>query len=130
LYIRDGISRLFGFIGYRSAEEATEAQRYFNNTFIDTSKIIVDFAFTYGDNNIPRPWSKHSKGSSGWKKKEEQQSVKKKSNDIDEEMKPKGAIDEIFSRKRKREETEELKSDKKFAEFMEVATKKKKKLLG
>lgn len=39
---RDGASRQFGFIGFRSAEEAADALKYFNRTFIDTSRIVVE----------------------------------------------------------------------------------------
>ena len=37
-------SRLFGFVGFKTEEEASIAKKFFNNTFIDTSKIIVDYA--------------------------------------------------------------------------------------
>ena len=39
---RDGRSRLFGFVGYRSASEAEGAVKYFNRTFLDTSRITVE----------------------------------------------------------------------------------------
>lgn len=42
LLCRDGASRQFGFIGFRSAEEAADALKYFNRTFIDTSRIVVE----------------------------------------------------------------------------------------
>lgn len=61
---KDGRSRLFGFIGYRSAEEANRAVKYFNNTFIDTSRVTVELAKSFGDSTIARPWSQYSRGSS------------------------------------------------------------------
>ena len=42
LACRDGASRQFGFVGFRSAEEAADALKYFNRTFIDTSRISVE----------------------------------------------------------------------------------------
>ena len=39
---RDGKSRQFAFIGYRTNEEAEEALKYFNNTYIDTCKITCE----------------------------------------------------------------------------------------
>lgn len=39
-------SRLFGFVGFRTEDEAAKARKYFNSTFIDTSKIVVEFAKT------------------------------------------------------------------------------------
>jgi multiple RNA-binding domain-containing protein 1 len=39
---QDGTSRRFAFIGYKTEEEAQKAMKWFNRTFIDTSKITVD----------------------------------------------------------------------------------------
>ncbi|KAJ3092773.1 hypothetical protein HK102_003036 [Quaeritorhiza haematococci] len=66
---RDGVSRRFGFIGYATEKEAQEAIRYFNSTYIDTSRITVEPAKTIGDPSLARPWSRHSKGSSAHEKK-------------------------------------------------------------
>ena len=59
-------SRLFCFIGYKSEVEAAAAKKFFHNTFIDTSRILVDFAKPQGDPELPRAWSKFSKGSSAY----------------------------------------------------------------
>ena len=40
-FTKDGKFRQFGFIGFRSEEEAKKAIEYFNNTYIDASKIQV-----------------------------------------------------------------------------------------
>ncbi|WVY91495.1 hypothetical protein V8G54_037009 [Vigna mungo] len=58
---KDGKSRQFAFIGYRTENEAHEAIRYFNNSFLRTSKITCEVARKLGDENLPRPWSRHSK---------------------------------------------------------------------
>lgn len=39
---RDGTSRCFGFIGYKTSQEAERAQKWFNRTFVDSSRIMVD----------------------------------------------------------------------------------------
>jgi multiple RNA-binding domain-containing protein 1 len=44
-YCKDGKFRQFGFIGYKTEEDATKAISYFNNTFIDASKIVVSINF-------------------------------------------------------------------------------------
>ena len=62
----DGKSRQFGFIGYRSNGEAQDAIKYFNKTFMDTSRIQVELAIKYHDEPQQRPWSKYSKGSSAY----------------------------------------------------------------
>ncbi|GAC98704.1 RNA recognition motif containing protein [Pseudozyma hubeiensis SY62] len=48
----DGTSRKFGFVGYRSDDEAQQALDYFNRTFIDTSRISVELAKKIGDEEL------------------------------------------------------------------------------
>uniref|UniRef100_A0A565CFH3 RRM domain-containing protein n=1 Tax=Arabis nemorensis TaxID=586526 RepID=A0A565CFH3_9BRAS len=55
-----GKSRQFAFIGFRNEQEAQEAIKYFNNSFLDTSRITVEFAYQVDDANTPRPWSRYS----------------------------------------------------------------------
>ncbi|PWZ01528.1 RNA-binding domain-containing protein [Testicularia cyperi] len=50
----DGTSRKFGFVGYRSEAEAQQALDYFNHTFIDTSRISVEFAKKLGDEDLEK----------------------------------------------------------------------------
>ena len=40
-FSKDGKFRQFGFIGYKTEEEAQKAVEYYNNSFIDTSKLVV-----------------------------------------------------------------------------------------
>lgn len=39
---KDGTSRRFGFIGYKTPAEAERARKWFNRTFVDSSRITVD----------------------------------------------------------------------------------------
>lgn len=66
IMFKDGKSRLFGYIGFKE-NIAQKAVDYFNGTFIDTSKIVVELAVSFVDNKN-RPWSKYSKGSSAFEK--------------------------------------------------------------
>ncbi|SPO25066.1 probable RNA-binding protein [Ustilago trichophora] len=50
----DGTSRKFGFVGYRSEEEAQQALDYFNRTFIDTARISIEFAKKIGDEELAK----------------------------------------------------------------------------
>lgn len=59
-------SRQFGFIGFKSEKHAQKALKYFQNTYIDTSKIELDFAKRQGDESLPRAWSRHTLGSSAY----------------------------------------------------------------
>ncbi|KAI4297016.1 hypothetical protein L6164_036928 [Bauhinia variegata] len=57
---KDGKSRQFAFIGFRTEHEAEEAIKYFDKTYIQTCRIACEVARKIGDPNIPRPWSRHS----------------------------------------------------------------------
>ncbi|KAK1583281.1 hypothetical protein Q3G72_022445 [Acer saccharum] len=57
---KDGKSRQFAFIGFRTEQEAEEAIKYFNRSFLDTCRLTCEIAHKVGDPNMPRPWSRHS----------------------------------------------------------------------
>ena len=44
IMVKNGKSRLFGFVGFKNEEAAQKAQKFFNNTYVHTSKVTVDFA--------------------------------------------------------------------------------------
>lgn len=50
---RDGTSRRFGFVGYKTEAEAQKAQKWFDKTFIHSSRISV--AIVDGANDAPAP---------------------------------------------------------------------------
>lgn len=50
---RNGESRRFAFIGYKSTDDADAAVRYFDNSFINTSRISVEVAKTFSDPTVP-----------------------------------------------------------------------------
>ncbi len=56
-----GLFRRFAFIGYHDEAQADKAVKYFDKTFIESCRIDVDLAKPYGDKEIPRTWSQHSK---------------------------------------------------------------------
>lgn len=39
---KDGKSRQFGFVGFRTEQEAEEALKYFNKSYLDTCRIICE----------------------------------------------------------------------------------------
>ena len=63
---KEGKSRQFGFVGFRSAEAAARALKHFDKSFFDTSKLQLEAARRFGDDELARPWSRHSKGSSAY----------------------------------------------------------------
>lgn len=106
---KEGKSRQFGFVGYRTEEEAQVAVKYFRNAFLDTCKLSCEVAFKIGDSNIPRPWSRHSQ------KKEED--IKKSINDRDSAF-PKSNKNEDPKENPKSSITD--KDDPLFQEFLQV----------
>uniref|UniRef100_A0A7S0ZHN6 RRM domain-containing protein n=1 Tax=Timspurckia oligopyrenoides TaxID=708627 RepID=A0A7S0ZHN6_9RHOD len=64
VYTRDGKHRQFGFVGFKNESYCKKAMSLYNNTFLDTSRISVEIAKPFGDQSLPRPWSKYSEGSS------------------------------------------------------------------
>ena len=65
----DGHSRQFAFIGYKTSEEARNAQKYFDKTYFNTSKLIVSMAVNKGENTSDRAWSKYTAGTSAYVKR-------------------------------------------------------------
>lgn len=64
---RDGQSRQFGFVGFRSVAEAQAAVKYFNRSFMGAQRLTVEFAEKYGGSHLPRAWSKYTEGTSRYK---------------------------------------------------------------
>ena len=80
---RNGRPRHFGFVGYRSEQEAEAAVKHFNKTFLNSVRIEVEIAKRFGDPSIPRPWSRYAKGSSAYAKIQKEQSQRDVNNDDD-----------------------------------------------
>ncbi|XP_071445939.1 probable RNA-binding protein 19 [Hetaerina americana] len=116
-YTKDGKFRQFGFVGYKSEEESKAALEYFNNTYLNATKIKVELCADLGDPNKPKSWSKYASDSSI--SKEKKSTVIKneiQDNESEEEEKEKGIIDKINKHK----------NDPLFAEYMETHMKTKK----
>ena len=61
----DGRSRKMAFVGFRDQSVADKALKHFHRTFLDTSKIDVEYAVNPREaKEAIRPWSKYSEGSS------------------------------------------------------------------
>ncbi len=77
---KDGKSRQFAFVGFRSDTDAALACKKLNGTYVGTSRVQVEIARPAGDPGLARPWSRHSKGSSAHTKRlerEEREEVEK-----------------------------------------------------
>ena len=58
---KSGNSRRFGFIGFRSVDDADKAVAILNKTYIGTSKIVAAFALPVGDSHLPETIGRLSK---------------------------------------------------------------------
>ncbi|XP_045441368.1 probable RNA-binding protein 19 isoform X2 [Pipistrellus kuhlii] len=107
-FTKDGKFRKFGFIGFKSEEEAQKALNHFNKSFVDTSRIMVEFCKSFGDPTKPRAWSKHAQQASQTKPP-----PKDKDSVTPETKKDK-------KKKKAANELEKLKEDTEFQEFLSV----------
>ena len=108
---KQGTSRKFCFVGFKKDEEASAAIKYFNKTFIGSSRVEVEIAKPYGDETIARPWSKYSIASSAYKKKHEVEETDKT------ESKPaagKNKLEQLL------EDYTVLEQEQSFQEFLDV----------
>ncbi|NXF08254.1 RBM19 protein, partial [Smithornis capensis] len=113
-FTKDGKFRKFGFIGYKSEDEAQTALNHFNKSFIDTTRITVELCKSFGDPSKPRAWSKHSQKALALEKQTE---------------KPVSSAATAATKKGKKKKDptgnlKELEEDKKFQEFLVVHQKR------
>ncbi|KAH0517111.1 putative RNA-binding protein 19 [Microtus ochrogaster] len=109
-FTKDGKFRKFGFIGFKSEEEAQAALSHFNRSFIDTSRITVEFCKSFGDPTKPRAWSKHAQKPSQ-PKQSSQASIPSDTKKDDKKKKVPSDL-------------EKLKEDAEFQEFLSIHQKR------
>lgn len=119
---RDGRSRQFGFVGFLTNQDAKTARTRLDKSYVGVSKVVVDFAHAIGADAIPRPWSKHSKGSSAYDKKYRASEEEKRKEFLRKEKK---RNQEIAAKKKKENQNEMSEKDRAaFHEFQETAGKR------
>ena len=121
----DGTSRQMAFVGFKTEEMATKALKYFDKTFIDTSRVEVQYARSVHSAQIPRPWSKYSVGSSANEEKEKKKAPPKEDEEGERWIGAREAkklakqrARELYDPRYKAEQL--MKVDPKFREFMEL----------
>ncbi|KAM4746173.1 putative RNA-binding protein 19 [Anableps anableps] len=62
-FTKEGKFRKFGFVGFKSEEDASRALKHFNKSFVDTSRVTVEMCKAFGDPTKEKAWSKHSQRS-------------------------------------------------------------------
>ncbi|CAK1551172.1 unnamed protein product [Leptosia nina] len=112
-YTKDGKFRNFGFIGYRTEEQANAAREHFDETFVNSMKISVQACANLGDEKKPRAWSKYATDSNAYKKihKDEQQDTNKPKKKLSKAERHNNKIRELLKKH---------KDDPLFAEFIEA----------
>uniref|UniRef100_A0A6Q2Y9B3 RRM domain-containing protein n=1 Tax=Esox lucius TaxID=8010 RepID=A0A6Q2Y9B3_ESOLU len=60
-FTKDGKFRKFGFVGFKTEEDADKALKHFNKSFVDTSRVTVEMCKSFGDPTKARAWSKHTR---------------------------------------------------------------------
>ena len=74
LKTKEGKSRKMAFIGFKRTLHAEKAVQAFHRAYFDTSRLIVEKAFSSSDkkkgngnveSDVSRPWSRHSKPTAG-----------------------------------------------------------------
>lgn len=102
---REGKSRRFGFVGFKSDEDASKVVKYFNESFIDTARISVEVAKSFGDSTVDLPWKEKKRLAD-----EQEAELKRKREEREEERNAKRPkMNSIFD-----------KNDTKFNEYLEV----------
>ena len=123
-----GESRRFGFVGFVTEEQAQSAVQHFNQTYIGTSKVVVEVARPYGDQELSRPWSRYSKGSSAYQKRELKKTNAHAQNESPAKAegkvnKLKQVVEERSKLSATLAEYDELETDPQFQEFLEAQSK-------
>ncbi|KAK1893181.1 putative RNA-binding protein 19 [Dissostichus eleginoides] len=62
-FTKDGKFRKFGFVGFKAEEDANNALKHFNKSFVDTSRVTVEMCKAFGDPTKAKAWSKHTQSS-------------------------------------------------------------------
>ncbi|XP_047448458.1 probable RNA-binding protein 19 [Mugil cephalus] len=62
-FTKDGKFRKFGFVGFKTEDDATRALRHFHKSFVDTSRVTVEMCKAFGDPTKAKAWSKHTQNS-------------------------------------------------------------------
>uniref|UniRef100_A0A3P9KUU6 Probable RNA-binding protein 19 n=1 Tax=Oryzias latipes TaxID=8090 RepID=A0A3P9KUU6_ORYLA len=59
-FTKDGKFRKFGFVGFKSEDDASRSLKHFNKSFVDTSRVTVEICKAFGDPTKGKAWSKHT----------------------------------------------------------------------
>ncbi|RVD86793.1 uncharacterized protein DFL_005050 [Arthrobotrys flagrans] len=108
--------RRIAFIGYKTPEQANAAVKYFDRSYIKTSRLSVELAKSTKDGSLSRPWSANTPSSSAYAKKHsldepaaKARSLKRKRDEVVEAKKSEGTKGNSFDE-----------NDPKYKEYMQL----------
>ncbi|XP_072770472.1 probable RNA-binding protein 19 [Nerophis lumbriciformis] len=85
-FTKSGKFRKFGFVGFKSEEDANNALKHFNRSFVDTSLVSrVEMCKSFGDPTKAKAWSKHTQSSAPDKPSKPTKTDNEKAEHISEE---------------------------------------------
>uniref|UniRef100_A0AAX7SGH1 Probable RNA-binding protein 19 n=1 Tax=Astatotilapia calliptera TaxID=8154 RepID=A0AAX7SGH1_ASTCA len=96
-FTKDGKFRKFGFVGFKSEEDANKALKHFNKSFVDTSRVTVEMCKAFGDPSKARAWSKHTQSSGQGKPSAPKKKQKKESSSILGDLEEEAEFKEFLS---------------------------------
>lgn len=107
-YTKEGVFRRFAFVGFKDEAQAAAAKEYFNNSYLDTSRLQVEICAALGGTDKPRSWSKYSADSSAYLRLHPEQ---KKPKPIKEKPQKENFADSFLK---------DLEGNEEFEEFLQV----------
>ncbi|CCH41202.1 Multiple RNA-binding domain-containing protein 1 [Wickerhamomyces ciferrii] len=110
---RAGESRRFAFIGFKRQEDAEEAVRYFNGSFIDTAKIEVSIAKSFVDPSVPKSFKEKRREAFDRIKQREREEQEREEAAKEQERRKRQKID------KKSKIDQDIENDPKLKEFIE-----------
>ncbi|OBA27618.1 RNA-binding domain-containing protein [Hanseniaspora valbyensis NRRL Y-1626] len=113
---RTGNSRRFAFIGFKNEDDASDAIKFHNNSFIHTAKIEVSLAKSFVDPSIPTPMKLKRQEALRRLRDQEEKLLKEK----EEEEDRKNGVNKYKKVKLSNDIDKEVEKNKQLKEFMET----------
>lgn len=101
---RNGESRKFAFIGYKLESDSLDAVKYFDGSYIDTSKLEVGIAKSFADPNVPQSMREKRREALKRLREKEDELLERKRQRIDNDTLKKSNIDSEISKDKKLQE--------------------------
>lgn len=120
---RNGESRRFAFVGFKSIQHAEQAVGFFNKAFMDTSRLEVEQAKTFSDPSVPLSFKEKKRLDTERLREREERLLQQEQRQLAKKQKTKSSIDqEIESNPQLKEFLEMTKPSGQAKSYEDVAT--------